>query len=205
MLFLLEFIIFGMNRMPFPKNTIIILMRFLFYFLLFCTLGFSLNESLIHSKEASVSFRSDAKLELIEAQSDALKGIINAEKRTFAFVVPINSFEGFNSPLQQLHFNENYLESNIYKSATFTGKIIEKIDLTRNGEYVIRAKGKLKIHGVSRERIIKSKLTIDEGVFKVKSNFSVLLSEYNIEIPRIVRQKITEEIKIAINAIFEEK
>ena len=180
-------------------------MRLVFPFLLFCAFGFLINDRLVHSEEALISFRSDAKLELIEAHSNALKGIINTEKRTFAFTIPIKSFEGFNSPLQRQHFNENYMESSIYKSATFVGRIVEKIDMAKDGEYVIRAKGKLEIHGVSKERIIKSKLTIVDGAFKVKSNFSILLSEYNIEIPRIVRQKITEEIQIAINATFEEK
>jgi len=165
----------------------------------------TVNDVLVQTSKANVSFRSDAKLELIEAQSSALKGIINTEKRTFAFSIPIESFEGFNSPLQRQHFNENYLESSRYKTATFTGKIIERLDLTQDGEYIVRTKGKLKIHGVTRERIIKSVLTISDGTFKVKSNFSIFLDEYNIEIPKIVRQKITEEIQININATFEKK
>lgn len=170
-------------------------MRLLLGIPLFFSLTFLIQNALIHSNGASVTFRSDAKLELIEAESVALKGIINTEKRTFAFSVPIASFEGFNSPLQRQHFNENYLESNLYKNATFTGKIIEKVNLTKNGTYTVRAKGKLKVHGVTKERIIKSRLTISDGVFKVESGFSILLSEHNIDIPKVVRQKITEEIQ----------
>lgn len=180
-------------------------MRLLFGVPLFFSLIFMIQDVLVHSEEASVTFRSDAKLELIEAQSNSLKGIINTEKRTFAFSVPVVSFEGFNSPLQRQHFNENYLESNLYKNASFTGKIIEKIDMTKDGTYTVRAKGKLKVHGVTKERIIKSRITITDGIFKVESGFSILLSEHNIDIPKVVRQKITEEIQIAINATFEEK
>lgn len=158
--------------------------------------------SLVNTKEAKVSFRSDAKLELIEAYSNALKGVIDTEKMTFAFSVPISSFEGFNSPLQRQHFNENYLESELFKNATFSGKIIEQLDLTENGSYLIRAKGILNVHGVEKERIIKSNLTIEENEIKVESTFSILLSDHNIDIPKVVRQKITEEIQIVINAKF---
>ena len=112
--------------------------------------------SLIFSvSSGTIVFRSDASMELIKASSNQLKGIFSAEKKQFAFTVNINSFKGFNSPLQLEHFNENYLESDKFPRASFEGKIIEDIDLSRNGSYTIRAKGNLTVHGVVQERIIK--------------------------------------------------
>jgi hypothetical protein len=149
------------------------------------------------------SFTSDAPLELIKAASDALRGVIDPEQRTFAFNISIRSFQGFNSPLQREHFNENYLESDKYPNATFFGKIIERTDLNVNGNYIIRAKGKLTIHGVERERIIKSNVLVKDGSMKVDAKFSVLLREHDITIPRIVHHKIAEEIEVAIGGDFE--
>lgn len=151
----------------------------------------------------AVYFKSDAPLELIEAKSEKLKGAINISKRTFAFTIPIRSFEGFNSPLQKEHFNENYLESGQFPNAIFTGKIIEKIDFSKDGKYTIRAKGKLTIHGVEQERIIKSQLEIKKGKLMVNANFTVLLIEHKIRVPKIVYQKIAKEINVSINAEFE--
>lgn len=152
--------------------------------------------------EGSVYFRSDAPLELIEASSTELKGLINAEERTFAFSVPMSSFEGFNSPLQRVHFNENYMESKQYPNATFSGKIIENIDFTKDGLYTVRAKGQLNVHGVKRERIIRSELQVGEGQIEVRADFTVLLAEHDISIPKIVHQKIAEEIAVEIRAVF---
>jgi polyisoprenoid-binding protein YceI len=152
-----------------------------------------------------IHFTSDAPLELIEARSDQLKGLIDPEKNTFAFSVPMSSFEGFNSPLQKEHFNENYLESPKYPKATFAGKIIEDIDYSQDGEYTIRAKGRMNIHGVERERIIRSRLRIEDGKWTVSSEFTVLLQEHNITIPRIVYQKIAEEIKVVLEAEFQKQ
>lgn len=152
--------------------------------------------------KASAYFKSDAPLEIIEAKSSRLKGVINAENQTFAFSISIQSFQGFNSPLQQEHFNENYLESLQYQNATFTGKIIEKIDFLKDGKYTIRAKGKLTIHGVTQERIIKSILEIKKGKLYAKSNFTVLLDEHKIRVPKIVHQKIAKEIMVSIDAVF---
>jgi hypothetical protein len=53
----------------------------------------------------------------------------------------MRSFQGFNSPLQKEHFNENYVESDKFPEASFKGKIIEDQDLTVDGTYELRAKG----------------------------------------------------------------
>ena len=154
------------------------------------------------SVTGEIHFKSDAPLELIEARSDKLQGVIDATKRNFAFKVSIKKFDGFNSSLQREHFNENYLETDEFPTATFSGRIIEKIDFSKDGVYQIRAKGKLKIHGVTQERIIKSTLEIKGDKLLVNSKFTVLLVEHNIAIPKIVYQKIAEEIAVTAKLVF---
>ncbi|NDK56637.1 YceI family protein [Pontibacter sp. BT213] len=151
-------------------------------------------------KEGRIHFKSEAPLELIEASSAKLKGLIKTDDQTFAFSVANESFEGFNSALQREHFNENYMESTRYPNCTFAGKIIEPVDFSKDGTYTVRAKGKLAVHGVEVERIIKSALTIKGGIITIQSEFIVPLQEHNITIPKIVYQKIAEEISVEINA-----
>ena len=157
------------------------------------------------TKKGSIQFTSDAPLEVIDAKSSELKGLIDTEQNSFAFSVDMQTFQGFNSPLQKEHFNENYLETKLYRKASFSGKIIEAVDLTKDGTYSVRAKGKLDVHGVSNERIIKSEVTVKGGKFRVKSSFTVLLNEHDIAIPKVVYQKIAEEIKVVVDAEFEGK
>jgi len=157
------------------------------------------------ARKSKVSFVSDAPLELIKASSTKLHGAIDANKRTFAFSIPADSFKGFNSPLQQEHFYENYIEAKAYPVSTFEGKIIEQVDLVKNGTYSVRAKGKLNIHGVVQERIIKVQLRISEGVIYAESNFTILLQDHNITIPKVVFQKIAEEVKVMVTVEFENK
>src|SRR5688500_4561349 len=138
------------------------------------------------------SFKSDAPLELIRAASTELKGLIDFEEGTFAFTIPIKSFMGFNSALQREHFNANYMESESFPKATFSGKLIEKIDINQDGEYKIRAKGKLNIHGVEQERIIPSTVIVKNGKLGISSSFTVLLADHNIDIPKVVQHKVAE-------------
>lgn len=177
------------------------------YMLVFCLVGlgflaFNDSTQVYLTQNGQIHFQSYAPLEVIEATSNELKGAIDIDKRTFAFTVNITSFEGFNSALQKEHFNENYLESDDYKTASFLGKIIEKTDLTNDGEYTLRAKGTLNIHGIAQERIIKSKATVKDGKLMIDANFTVLLKEHDITIPKIVYQKIAEEIQVTVKAEF---
>lgn len=177
--------------------------------MLFCSIavlvsaGFTFYKpvsQLYRIKEGRIHFKSEAPLELIEASSTKLKGLIRIEDQTFAFSVANTSFEGFNSGLQREHFNENYMESTRFPNCTFSGKIIEPIDFTKDGLYTVRAKGKLSVHGVDVERIIKSSLTIKGNTVSVQSEFIVPLQDHNITIPKIVNQKIAEEINVTIDA-----
>jgi YceI-like domain len=156
-------------------------------------------------KKSDISFHSNARLELIKASSSLLKGIIDAEKRVFAFSVEMKSFDGFNGPLQKEHFHENYMESDRYPTASFTGHIIEDDDFTKDGSYNIRAKGKFSVHGVTQERILQGDLTVKNGIIKMTCLFTVLLSEHDIKIPRIVHEKLASEISVHVTAEFAKK
>ena len=181
-------------------------MRFKFFWvLLFIGISELLNAQKYFSKTGLVNFTSVAPLESIKAKTNSIQGVIDFVKNEFAIAVEMKSLHGFNSPLQKEHFHENYLESNIYPRATFTGKIIEKFRLDLNGSFTIRAKGILDIHGVKNERIIKIDVKVLDGKVFVKSNFDVLLVEHNINIPKIVNQKIAEKILVNVEMTFEKQ
>lgn len=147
-----------------------------------------------------VKFHSDAPQELIRAESNALRGAVDVKKNTFAFRISIATFQGFNSPLQREHFNENYMETALFPEGSFSGKIIEDIDASQDGVYEVRAKGKLKIHGLEQERIIKAQIVTRDGKMVITSDFTVTLADHNIKIPRIVYDKLSPVINVSITA-----
>ncbi|MEO5907378.1 MAG: YceI family protein [Saprospiraceae bacterium] len=152
--------------------------------------------------QGKVSFVSNAPLEIIQAESNSLKGVISPSIKGFAFSVNMSSFQGFNSDIQRTHFLENYMEQKKYPQATFSGKIIEDIDFDTPGTYIVRAKGELEIHGIRKERIIKGTLIIKHGTAHIFASFSVPAADHGIAIPKIVKQKIAEEISVSIDIQF---
>jgi len=148
--------------------------------------------------KGQVEFISEAPHETIHARSKNLKGVVDWDKGTFLFTIEIKSFSGFNTPVQREHFNENYMESDLYPTASFQGKIIEVVNLDKHQSVTVRAKGKMKIHGIERELIVPLNLKIKSGEVMVNARFSVALDDYNIKIPRIVSEKLSPNIDIIV-------
>ncbi len=170
---------------------------FLLYALTFTSAN---GQAKIFSTQAgTISFTSEAPLEIISATSKKMEGVVDATALSFAFAVTIRTFEGFNNGLQKQHFYENYLETDKYPLATYSGKIIEHIDLAKPGTYQVRAKGQLNIHGKIKERILKVELISTGSEIKVSAQFIVPLVDHQIEVPRIVNQKIAQEINVSVH------
>lgn len=167
----------------------------------------SMNDAsdVLLTKKGSVHFISEAPLETIEASNDLVGAVLNRNSRTVAFQVPIVGFEGFNSALQHEHFNENYMETDAYPKATFSGKIIEDVNLFSAGSHKVRAKGMLTIHGIEQERIIPGTISIKGDAVSIKADFDVTLADHEISIPRIVTQKIAEVVSVELNATLKPK
>ena len=203
------------SRLLSTRSLLILLLRFDLFLLnvfsggliLLLTLFFQTlsaqENTLLRITSGQVKFTSEAPLELIEAQSDKLNGILDLNSENFAFSILIKSFEGFNSPLQKEHFNENYMESDRFKEATFEGRIIDDIDINEPGEKDVQIKGKFKIHGVEQSQIMTVHLTIEEGRLLAEGSFDIRLDDYAISIPKIVNKKIAEVIKVDVNVVFE--
>lgn len=160
--------------------------------------GYTRQENLYFTDSGHIKFSSNAPLEFIQASSNELAGILNINDLSFSFTVPMLSFEGFNSTLQRIHFNENYMESEKFLNSTFKGKIIEEVDFISPGTYHIRAKGLLNVHGIDNDRIIRCTIQVETGRITVETSFTVPLDEHKIKIPSIVQQKIAEVIDVNI-------
>ena len=148
---------------------------------------------------------SKAAFEPIKASNNNTVSIIDSSNGQIAAVILISEFD-FRLGLMQEHFNENYLESNVYPKSTFEGQIKNFSINELNQDFKEHEiEGVLTIKGVNKDIITKAKIRkIDEKI-ELSSGFSVMLSDYKIKIPKIVFKKIDEEVKINLNFVYERK
>lgn len=176
--------------------------KLVFITLLF--IGFQSKAQLFMTTTGEVSFFSKTPMEDIDALNKSVSSIINASTNEVAVQMRITNFV-FPNKLMQEHFNENYLESEKFPSATFKGKIKESVDLTVPGTYPISASGSATIHGVTRPIELKGNIISSGTSLTLTCQFDVKLVDYKVDIPKIVFAKIAEVIKVSAKINYTKK
>ena len=154
---------------------------------------------LLRSKESKITFFSEALLENITATSTKAKAVVDIEHKEIAVKINMTSFE-FPNKLMQEHFNENYLESDKYPQATFTGNLTKVLNWSTPFNTTASISGVLTIHGVSKMEIIEGKIINDPNRNTVifESSFPITVKDFNIKVPTLVFTKIAEVVNVKI-------
>ena len=153
-----------------------------------------------YTKSGKISFYSKSTLENIEAHNKAVTCVLDTKTGNLQFAVLMKGFE-FEKALMQEHFNENYVESHKFPKAEFKGQVANyaAIDYNKDGEYPATVKGKLTLHGVTRDVETTGKIVVKGGKLKAGASFNVLLADYNISVPAMVKDNISKSINIAVD------
>ena len=167
-------------------------MRYSLFVAILLLFSIQLNAQKFMGNRGEISFFSSAPMEDISAVNKQVSAVFDAVTTNLVFQLQISDFV-FRKALMQEHFNENYLESDIYPKSTFVGKVIQN----NNGNATVQ--GDLTIHGTTNQVKINGVLIQNKKSVIISAEFAVNLEAYNIKIPRIVMYKIAEEIAIKIN------
>ncbi|MBK7230993.1 MAG: YceI family protein [Saprospiraceae bacterium] len=164
----------------------------------------SLDAQKYFSKNASIRFYSDTPFEKIEGINSSASTVLDASTGQLEFAVLIKGFQ-FDKALLEEHFNENYMESSKFPKSTFKGMIENPsaVDWSKHGVKKVNVKGKLTIHGVTKEVTIPSEFVVGPEGIKAKSKFNVKPQDYDIKIPSVVRDKIANEIEVNIQSNYQ--
>jgi YceI-like domain len=168
-------------------------------FLIFLLNVYSIAQTKLFTKNGSISFYSKTAIENISAHNNKVLAVWEIATGKIEFAALMKGFE-FEKALMQEHFNENYVESDKYPKAIFKG-IIENagsISLATDKTYTVKVNGTLTIHGVTKQINTTAIISVKNGTVSALSNFSFLLSDYNIRIPKVA-DNINKKIDIAIN------
>jgi len=175
------------------RNTIILL--------LFLTIPWEGIAQKFKSDSSYVHFFSDAPMEDIEATNIDGQSAFDLESGEIVFSIPIKSFE-FEKSLMQEHFNENYLESDVYPKATFIGSV-NGIDFASTMKQNVKTEGKMTIHGVEQLLSTEGNILITDGGVEIDAKFPIKLSDYKIKIPKVVFYNIAEVVDVTVKFRYE--
>ncbi len=170
-------------------NKIIVLL-----FLLTNFADFDVKSDQFITRQGQVSFFSYTSVENIEAKNNQVLSIIDLSKNEIAVSMLMNAFI-FKKSLMHEHFNESYIESDLYPKATFEGRIVD-FDPLATGAQTKMIQGALTIHGITKEIEIKTTIQDMNGSYLLTGDFEVAVKDFDIKIPPILAPNIAKIISI---------
>jgi polyisoprenoid-binding protein YceI len=156
------------------------------------------------TRSGKVSFFSKTDMENIEARNSKGTSVIDAKTGQVEFAVLMKAFE-FEKELMMEHFNENYVESDKFPKAVFKGVIadIANVNFEKDGTYPVKIKGQLTMHGVTKDVVTDGTIEVKGGKIFSKTEFNILIADYNIVVPGVVKDNISKSVKIDVQANYE--
>jgi hypothetical protein len=145
-----------------------------------------------------IGFYSKTALEDIKGENNQVYAIVDAGKKNLAFAALLKGFT-FPKELMQEHFNENYVESDKYPKASFSGTYAGDVPLDKDGVYKVVVKGNLALHNITRPVEVPATLEVKAGHLVGVAEFKLKPEDFNISIPSVVRDKIDKEIDVKVN------
>ena len=138
--------------------------------------------------------------EEVKAKNESVTCVLNPSTGEIASLALIKGFR-FKVALMEEHFNENYMESDSYPKATFKGKIdnfdISKLTATAQNFTI---KGKMEMHGKSKDISITAAIKKSSDGVTVNSNFTVNTDDFGIDIPSVVSKKVSKKVAVKLDA-----
>ena len=168
--------------------------------LILCSAEIVLSQDRFKTSQGEIRFNASTPLEDIDALNKEVNAIIDVNKGKFAVVMLIKEF-AFERKLMQEHFNENYMESDKFPKATFSGTFDSlEFDEIEDQFTERMVTGNLTIHGITKplKAKVRLKKTSAEQIYMV-SSFQVRPEDHEIEVPRIVFKKIAQEVEVSVS------
>ena len=97
------------------------------------------------------------------------------------------------------------MESHKFPKAEFRGQVVnnQEISYTKDGTYPVKVKGTLTMHGETKEVETTGNVVVKSGKLQAGAEFIILLSDYKIEIPKVVKDNISNTVKITVDCALE--
>ena len=133
------------------------------------------------TKTGRISFAGKSALSSIHAENKAVSVVLDTKTGNLQFILLTKGFE-FKKALMQKHFNEKYIESDKFPKSEFRGAFVNNASVKygTDGVYPVTAKGKLSIHGETRDVEATGIVIVKTGKLILNSTFLILVPDYNI-------------------------
>jgi len=159
--------------------------------------GLSQEASEMIDRQGSINFFSYTSVENIKAKNNQVFSNINAVTGEIAVSILMRAFV-FEKALMEEHFNESYIESDLYPRAKFEGEILD-FNPSMTGRETKKIRGVFTLHGREKEIEFKAAVEKKKNKYIISGDLELTVKDYDIKIRPILSPNIAETITADFN------
>lgn len=149
------------------------------------------------SRQGEMTFFSYTSVENIEASNNQVLSLFYPATNKIGVQVLMRAFT-FEKSLMYQHFNDSYIESDLYPKALFEGEIID-FDPNQDSEQTRIIKGKFTMRNITKPLEVKALITKKEQTYTISGTVDVLIDDYSIKVPALLSPNIAKNIQVTFN------
>lgn len=146
-------------------------------------------------RQGEVTFFSYTSVENIQASNNQVSTLLYPSSKKIGVQILMRAFT-FKKSLMYEHFNESYIESDLYPKAFFEGDIID-FDPEQEGTQTRIIKGIFTLRDISKPIEIKVSITKSNKEYEISGMLEILIKDYEIKVPPILSPNIAKNIQVS--------
>ncbi|MFK7747974.1 MAG: YceI family protein [Kordia sp.] len=148
-------------------------------------------------RQGQVTFFSYTSVENIQATNNQVLSLFNSESQEIAVSILMRAFV-FKKSLMHEHFNESYIESDLYPKATFSGKI-KGFDASDSEPQTRMIQGDFTLKNTTKPVEIKATISKSAQGYTISGTLDIMIDDYDIKVPPLLSPNISKKIEVTFN------
>lgn len=163
------------------------------------------HAQVFETRTGYAEFESKASVESFKGISRNLTGQLSVADSTLDFFLDLNTI-ATGITLRDRQMRENFLETEKYPFAEFTGKFYNAIDLGSDTPQKVFVRGNFTIHGVKKELDVVATITPKgRNSLSATATWPLKLSDFGIEVPSLLFYRLNETLILTVNVDLRRK
>jgi polyisoprenoid-binding protein YceI len=180
-------------------------MKKLILSLTIAVIGFTAQAQIKKTSTATVTFDATTpKDDWPKATNNAVQCAINTKSGNVEFKMKLDNFtfKDNNAAIKDHWLDPKCMDGKKFPAASFKGKIVDlsKVKFATDGTYEVSVKGKLNIHGKTKEITVPATITVSGGVITTTSSFSITSADFGVSHSAEGAGKVSKTPTISISA-----
>jgi len=151
-------------------------------------------------RQGKITFFSYTPVENIQATSNQGQSIFDTNSKEIVLKVLMRTFT-FKKSLMYEHFNESYIESDLYPYAQLEASVVDFDPNLSSQTRII--KGNFTLREITKPIEFKTRITKENDGYRFEGDLEVKIDDHEIKVPKVLSANIAKKIQVSFNFQFE--